>query len=211
MNKFHYSQFFEDTGEFKELFDSTETPWQALSNLELFIDNFEKVYEGKGYTKLRDGVFIGRDVEIDGTALIKDKAIIGHNSKIGHAAFVRGNVLIGENVNIGHGTEFKHSITLSNTAIAHLNFVGDSILGSNINISGGTIIANTRLDKEEVKIKDGEVRIGVGTNKFGCLMGDGSFIGANSVTNPGTVLSKQTRVFPLVSVSGTHLKPSTIK
>lgn len=210
-NKFHYTNFFDKTEILESLFSRTQYPWEALSLIESFIDDFENKFQDLGYTKLREGVYFGKNVEIDPTAKIQDKAIIGHNSIIGHAAYVRANCLIGDNVNVGHATEVKHSIILNEAKLAHLNYIGDSIVGNDCNISGGATLANWRFDKKIVTVKDGNNRIETGTDKFGSIIGDHSFIGAGAVINPGTVLSKETIVFPLVSVSGSHLTPSTIK
>lgn len=209
-NQFHFSNFFEDTGIFRDLFQKFEYPWQALIDIDNFIKNFETSHNPK-YKEISSGVFVGENVLIDEGAKIQGPAIIGSNSTLRFGAYLRENCLIGENVTIGHAVELKQSIVLSETSASHLNYIGNSILGKNVRIAGGAILANTRLDMQEVMVKDGDNRIGVGVIKFGCIIGDNSFVGANAVINPGTVLSKDTRVFPLVSASGTYLTPSTIK
>lgn len=208
---FYYSNFFENPGIFHELFEKCEYPWEVLREIPEFILNFDKYEASSGYTQLRDGVYVGRDVTIDDTARIQDGSIIGHGSSIGHAAYIRGGVLLGENVHVGHATEVKHSVILANTALAHLNYIGDSIVGSQVNVSGGATLANWRFDKQEVQVKNGEDRISTGMEKLGAIVGDKSFIGVNSVINPGTVLAKESLVFPLVSVKGTHLEATTFK
>lgn len=114
-------------------------------------------------------------------------------------------------MHIGHATEIKHSIVLSNTALAHLNYVGDSILGSGVNLSGGATLANWRFDKKDITVRGEGFEIPTGMEKLGSIIGDESFIGVNAVINPGTILSKKTLVFPLVSVKGVHLDRETIK
>ena len=115
-----------------------------MPNIKKYISEFKDSLLFDGYTETMEGVFIGRNVTIDNEARISGNAIIGHNTTIGHAAFLRGDVMLGDNVHIGHATEVKHSIILSSSALAHLNYVGDSIVGSNINISGGATLANRR-------------------------------------------------------------------
>lgn len=210
-NKFHYLNFFSEPGILKEFFDAHATLWEATKYIEDFIDKFENSFESLGYTKVREGYFVGKNVSIDESAKIDGKAVIGHNSRIGHSAYLRGGVIILDDVHIGHATEVKHSIVLAKTALAHLNYVGDSILGSGINLSGGATLANWRFDKKDITIKDGENSIDTHLEKFGSIIGDDCFIGVNAVLNPGTILAKKSLVFPLVSVKGAHLTQETIK
>lgn len=210
-SSFSYTNFFSDPGIYKELFEQFDYPWEALPSIEQFIESFKKSEHSKDFTEISENVFIGKDVTVDDTARISGGAIIGHNTIIGHAAFVRGGVLIGENVNVGHATEVKHSIILNGAKLAHLNYIGDSIVGSNTNVSGGATLANWRFDKKEVVIKNDSEGIPTHMEKMGSVIGDDSFIGVSAVINPGTVLAKNTLVFPLVSVKGTHLTSETLK
>lgn len=198
-------------GIFESLFEGHEYSWQALQEIESFISSFGNLPQSQEYKEIMQGVFIGKNVKIDSTAKIEGMAIIGHNSMIGHAAFVREGALVGENVKIRHAVEVKHSILLNSAQLAHLNYVGDSVIGCNVNLSGGAITANTRLDLAEVKIRDGENIISTGLLKLGSIMGDGCFIGAGCVTNPGTVLGRNCKVYPLASVRGTYPQDSRIK
>lgn len=208
---FLYTNFFSDAGIFTELFEQFEYPWEALPNIEQFISTFTKSEHFSDFTEISPNVYVGKNVTIDDTARISGSAIIGHDTIIGHAAFVRGGVLIGENVNVGHATEVKHSIILNGAKLAHLNYIGDSIVGSNTNVSGGATLANWRFDKKEVMIKTEGEGIPTHMEKMGSVIGDDSFIGVSAVINPGTILAKKTLVFPLVSVRGTHLTPETLK
>lgn len=208
---FSYTNFFSDPGIYLHIFEQYEYPWEALSNIEQYIMSFKKSEHFSEFSELSPNVFIGKNVVVDDTARISGPAIISHNSIIGHAAFLRGGVLIGENVNVGHATEVKHSIILNSAKLAHLNYIGDSIVGSNTNVSGGATLANWRFDKKEVLIKDDKEGIPTHMEKMGSIIGDDSFIGVSAVINPGTILAKNTLVFPLVSVKGTHLTPETLK
>lgn len=193
--------FFLDLSSFehKDLFQ-VENVWEVLSRIGEFIKNShgEKVVIGEGTT-------------VEEGALVKGPAIIGKNCFIAHGAYVRENVILGDNVKIGHATEVKNSIILNNTNISHFNYVGDSLVGSNVNFAGGAITANFRLDGANIIIKhEGEI-YETGLTKFGAIIGDNSRIGVNSVLNPGTILSKNSKIFPLTSVVGVHLNEETIK
>lgn len=210
-NPFYYSNFFSNTGIFEELFQKCDYPWQVMPMIGDFILNFEQTKYFEGFTKISDKVYVGKNVEIDDTARINGGAIISSNTTIGHTAFIRGNVLFGENVHVGHATEVKHSIILENSALAHLNYIGDSIVGGDNNISGGATLANWRFDKKIIEIKNGETRISTNMDKMGGILGDNCFIGINAVINPGTILAKNSLVYPLVSVRGTHFDPQIFK
>lgn len=210
-NQFHFSHFFSDNGIFGQLFDSTIYPWEALKNVDEFIKNFKNSPFFSEFEEISENLYIGKNVEIDSDAKIVGGAIICNNATIGHSAYLRAGVLIGEGVHVGHATEVKHSIILSGSKLAHLNYIGDSIVGSNVNVSGSATLANWRFDKKEIEIRDGELKISTGMEKFGGIIGDDSFLGVNAVLNPGTVLGKKTLVYPLMSVKGVHVAGETIK
>ena len=194
-------EFFFDLSSFehKDLFQ-VENVWEILSNISSFIKN-----------KSSQVVTLGEGTVVEEGALIKGPAIIGKNCFIAHGAYIRENVILGDNVHIGHSVELKNSIILNDTHIAHFNYVGDSIIGSDVNFSAGAITANFRLDGASIKIKNGEEEIETGLTKLGTIVGDTSRIGVNSVLNPGTILSKKSKVFPLTNVFGVHLNEETIK
>ncbi len=188
----------------KDLFNSNHSVWEALKKLDLYID--KKLAEAQ-----KETIVIDPTSTIQDTARIEGKAVIGKNCIIGHGVLLRNGVVIGDNVFIGHGGEIKHSIILNDTSIGHLNYVGDSVIGNNVNISGGAIIANLRLDRAPVKVKNEEILIDTGLEKFGAVVGDGVTVGVNAVLNPGTLLGKNSLVYPLVSVKGCHPEASIIK
>jgi len=192
---FDYKNFFH-----KEIFEKCIYPWEIIAQLDSYI---EKALGDRNMA-------LGEGSRIDESAKIEGKLIMGKNSTIADNVLIRGNCIIGDNVHIGHGVELKHSIVMNNTAIAHLNYVGDSIIGSNVNIGGGAIIANWRFDKKNIKIKL-EEEVDTGLEKFGACVGDLSSLGVNSVLNPGTIIGKKSLVYPLVSVFGVHAKESVLK
>lgn len=212
MDKFNSELFFDLSNfSFSDLFENIQYPWEVLPKLETYISSQRIRLLNDGYEEISENVFIGKNVVIDDYAKIMGPAIIGHNSCLFHASYIRSNVIIGENVHIGHAVEIKNSIILDNSAIAHLNYIGDSLIGSSVNVSGGTIFANWRFDKKTVSVKIGQEFISTGFQKFGAIVGDNSMIGVNSVLNPGTILGKNTLVFPLASVSGFHSEGEVIK
>lgn len=197
-NFFNLSEF-----PYSPLFEGVEVVWKVLPKLAEFL-KFQTKNEPKN-------ILIGEGTVIEEGVLIKGTAIIGKNSFIGHGAYLRENCLLGENVRIGHGSEIKNSVILSGSTIAHLNYVGDSFIGNNVNVGGGTIVANFRLDGQSVKVKVKERIIDTGLLKFGAVVGDNCKIGVNAVLNPGTILGRNCLVYPLTSVVGVFEKGAIIK
>ena len=188
---------------FKEIFENIERPWDVLSKIEAFI-----VRSGvglSGFKKAQNKIFVGKNVEVDALAKIHGPALIGENSKVGPGVLLRGGVIIGENCNIGHGSEVKHSVLGNNTNVAHLNYVGDSIVGSEVNIAAGSVLTNYKngvYDLEVYAEIEGK-KVGTGLEKFGDLLADWVKLGSNVVTKPGTMVGKNTLVYPLSLISGT--------
>lgn len=195
---------------FKDLLDG-KTPWYSIANLKKYIEEIFSLKKLVPNYSASNPVFIGKNSSIHPSVEITGPAIIGNNCEIRHGAFLRDCCLIGNDVIIGHAVEFKNSIALNNSAVAHLNYIGDSIIGNNSNVSGGTILANYRLDKNNIQIKNGDERIDTDLLKFGSVIGDNSNIGVNCVLNPGTIIGKNTIVFPLKSVNGVYKENSIIK
>lgn len=139
------------------------------------------------------------------------KLLQGKNCFIALSVNIREGVILGDNVHIGHCVELKNCIIMNGTHIAHLNYVGDSIVGSDCNFGGGSMVANFRLDHEPIIIKYNGESIQTNLKKFGAVVGDSSQIGVNSVLNPGTILGKNCKVYPLVSVVGFHKESLMIK
>ena len=210
-NKFLNSIFFDSTNfAFSELLKD-RTPWESVSNILEFIEKLFAASKFAPNYKERLNVHVGEGTKIHPSVDIEDGAIIGKNCTISHGAFLRGGCIIGDNVHIGHAVEIKHSILLNNSAIAHFNYIPDSIIGLNVNISAGTIIADLRLDRQNIVIKTDSGNIDTGLQKFGAAIGDNSMIGAGSIINPGTLLGKGNVVYPLKSIKGVHEDNETLK
>ena len=154
-------------------------------------------------------IFIGAGSVVEPGALIRGPAYIGRNSQVRHGAYVRERVLVGDNCVVGHATEIKDSIMLDHAHAAHFAYVGDSIVGSHTNLGAGTRLANLKLDNTTVKIRLPDGVCDSGMHKLGAIVGDRVQIGCNTVTNPGTLLAPDCRVYALSSPRG-YYPPGTI-
>ena len=204
VNKFNIKtkELFEIVPEYlKPYFDEAEYPWEILPKIkEICGKILEKGLEG--YTILEEGILVGRNVKIAKTATINPPAIIGHDTEIRPGAYIRGNVIVGEQCVVGNSSEFKNCILLDRVQNPHYNYVGDSILGFYSHMGAGSITSNVKSDKTLVVVKcDGE-EIETGLKKFGAMLGDHVEVGCNSVLNPGTVIGRNTNIYPLSPVRG---------
>jgi NDP-sugar pyrophosphorylase family protein len=179
---------------FSQLFDAYDGqhPWHVTEDLAVIL---KSVTLGDDY-ELQGTVFVHKSAAIEQNVTMKDIVIVGPGSFIGANAYLRGPVFIDENVKVGAGCEIKQSIIFSNSAVAHFNYIGNSIIGSNVNFEAGSVAANhynERAIKNISVLLDG-VRTATGVTKFGSLVGDDCKIGANAVLSPGTILQKGTVV-----------------
>lgn len=168
----------------------TKMPWEITDNLDAIIIDLIGTC-GNDYI-VNDGVAMHKTAVIEQNVILKPPVIIGEKVSIGANAYVRGPVLLDKGVHIGAGCEIKQSMIFSDTAIAHFNYIGNSIIGSNVNFEAGAVAANHFNEREDKIISvviDGKL-INTGVKKFGALVGDGCRIGANAVLSPGTILSK---------------------
>ncbi len=159
-----------------------------------------------------DAVFIGPGAVLEPGALVKGPSIIGAQTEFRQGAYVRGKCIVGARCVVGHTTEMKSSILLDGAKAGHFAYIGDSILGKDVNLGAGTKLANLRIDEQTVSVTAHGTHIITNLRKFGAMIGDHVEIGCNAVTNPGTVLGKSCRVFPLTSVRAGYYEPnSTIR
>ncbi|NCU37705.1 LpxA family transferase [Candidatus Saccharibacteria bacterium] len=169
-------------------------PWILLTDLEAEIKK-QLSQIGDEYV-ISDDVAVHKAANVDPTATIKAPAIISAGCFIGPHTLLRGGVYLHEGVSVGPSCEVKHSIVGSNSTFAHFNFLGDSVIGARVNFEAGAITANhynERKDKMIHALVDGKP-IETGVTKFGALIGDGTKVGANAVTSPGTILAKNSVV-----------------
>ena len=193
----------------KELFENNEYPWQILPKIKEIIE-FHLKNGLEGYHQYSDNVLIGDNVSIAKTATIVGPAIIGHNVEIRPGAYIRSNVIIGDNSVIGNSTELKNAILLQRVQVPHYNYVGDSILGNHSHMGAGSICSNLRSDNKAVVIH-ADKDYSTGLRKVGAFIGDNADIGCGSVLNPGTVIGKNTQVYPLTMTRGTYPSNSIVK
>lgn len=152
------------------------------------------------------GIVIEEGARVEPGVYIQGPVWIGPGCEIRHGAYLRGNIITGSDCVIGHATEIKNSIMLDRARAAHFAYIGDSVIGNDVNLGAGTRLANLRLDRCSVSLRiRGEI-VDTGLQKFGAILGDRVQTGCNSVTNPGTVLSKDSMINPCMSVSGVHLE-----
>jgi len=149
-----------------------------------------------------ESIFIDEDVIIESGTLIIGPCYISRESIIRHGAFLRGNVFLSERSVVGHATEVKNSIFLEGAAAPHFAYVGDSILGRNVNLGAGVKCANLKLNRKEIILDIEGEKVKTGLIKLGAIIGDNVQIGCNTVLNPGTVISKNAIVYPSLSIGG---------
>lgn len=184
-----------------------QTPWEIVGKIETIVRDLTKQLPTEEY-KISDDVAVHVTARIDPTATIKGPAILGKNCLIGPYTFLRGGVYVGENSIIGFCSEVKTSLIFVDSAITHLNYVADSIIGSGVNLEAGVVLLNYFNERSDKKISvkiDGEI-IQTDTEKFGALIGDGCMLGGNAALSPGTILGPRTIVKRLELVEQVHGK-----
>ena len=177
-------------------------PWQILDELGEAIIELSRSLDRAEYEERGEGILVSKSAKIAPTVSLSGPCIIGHRSEIRHCAYLRGSVLVGEDCVVGNSTELKNCILFDHVQVPHYNYVGDSILGFGAHLGAGAITANLRADRARVVVGIGDERLDTGRRKLGALIGDGVEIGCGSVLNPGTVIGKNARVYPLTSVRG---------
>lgn len=176
-------------------------PWEALGGIKDFIIEAGNSLKGEEYIRLSEDVWVHKSAKIAPTAFLGGPCIVGENTEVRHCAFIRGSALIGKGCVVGNSTELKNVILFDGVQVPHYNYVGDSILGHKAHMGAGSITSNVKSDKTLVTVK-GEKIIATGLKKFGAMLGDFVEVGCNSVLNPGTVIGRNTNIYPLSCVRG---------
>lgn len=193
----------------KSMFSSCKYPWEMLCGLKEYIASL--MLSGiPGFKMIDHMVLAGDGVSIHPSAVIMPYTIIGEGSEIRPGAFIRGSVVTGKNCVIGNSSEVKNSILLDNVQIPHYNYVGDSVLGNYAHMGAGAVCSNLKSDGKNVVIH-GDTPIKTSMRKIGGIIADGADIGCGCVLNPGTVIGKNTRVYPLTSLRGVYPPDSIVK
>lgn len=185
-----------------KIFEEVVYPWEVLAKIEEFIIELGNTLKPEEYNKVGEDIWIAKTAIVAPTAYIKGPAIIGKNAEIRHCAFIRGKVIVGEGAVVGNSTELKNVILFNKVQVPHYNYVGDSILGYKAHMGAGSITSNVKSDKKLVVVKKGSEEIKTELKKFGAMIGDNVEVGCGSVLNPGTVIGRNTNIYPLSSVRG---------
>ena len=195
----------------KDIFEGCLYPWEVLPKIKDFIINLGESLNKEEYDKVGENIWIAKSAKVAESAYINGPAIIGKNAEVRHCAFIRGNAIVGENAVVGNSTELKNVILFNNVQVPHYNYVGDSILGYKSHMGAGSITSNVKSDKKLVIVKSEDEKIETGLKKFGAMLGDNVEVGCGSVLNPGTVIGKNTNIYPLSSVRGVVKENSIYK
>ena len=186
----------------KELFEGKEYPWEVLPEIGAFIKKLGASLDPEEYEYREGDIWIAKSAKVAPTACINGPAVIGKNAEIRHCAFIRGNAIVGEGSVVGNSTELKNVVLFNSVQVPHDNYVGDSVLGYKSHMGAGSICSNVKSDKKLVVVKNGEEKIETGLKKFGAMLGDHVEVGCGSVLNPGTVIGRNTNIYPLSPVRG---------
>ncbi len=185
----------------KEYLAGFEYPWQALKGIrDLILDLGARL--GDEYVEVSPLVWVHKTATVAPTAYLGAPCIIGAGTEVRHCAFVRGSALVGENCVVGNSVELKNVILFDNVQVPHYNYVGDSILGYKSHMGAGSLTSNVKSDKTLVTVKYGEEKLETGLKKFGAMVGDFVEVGCNSVLNPGTVVGRNSNIYPTSCVRG---------
>ena len=195
-----------------ELYDMTHTlaadylagfeyPWQALNGIKDLILTLGAEL-GDEYTEIEPTVWVHKTAKVAPTAFLGAPCIIGADTEVRHCAFIRGSALVGNGCVVGNSVELKNVILFDCVQVPHYNYVGDSILGFKSHMGAGSLTSNVKSDQTLVVVKKGAEAFETGLKKFGAMVGDHVEVGCNSVLNPGTVVGRNSSVYPLSCVRG---------
>lgn len=184
------------------LFEGLTYPWEALPLIKDFIIKLGKSLPTDVFEEVKENVWIAKSANVFPSAYINGPAIIDEEAEIRQCAFIRGNAIVGKKAVVGNSTELKNVVLFNNVQVPHYNYVGDSILGYKSHMGAGSITSNVKSDKTLVVVKDGKEEIETGLKKFGAMLGDHVEVGCNSVLNPGSVIGRNTNIYPTSMVRG---------
>lgn len=185
-----------------DLFDGKEFPWEVLPEISKFIIALGNTLDSDVYEKRGENIWIAKSATVAPTACVNGPCIIDEEAEIRHCAFIRGNAIVGKGAVVGNSTELKNVVLFNKVQVPHYNYVGDSVLGYKAHMGAGSITSNVKSDKTLVVVKAKEGQIATGLKKFGAMLGDNVEIGCNSVLNPGTVVGRESNVYPTSCVRG---------
>ncbi len=185
-----------------EMLQKYTHPWEALKDISSIIMELSETLDPNIYEKRGENIWVAKSATIYPNIYIAGPCIIGEHTEVRPGAFIRGNALVGNNCVVGNSTELKNVILFDNVQVPHFNYVGDSIFGYKSHTGAGAITSNVKQDKSLVTVNTAEGKTETHLKKFGAILGDHVEIGCNTVMNPGTVIGKNSRVYPLTMVRG---------
>ena len=211
----------EDPLKTTELFDLSHTlageylagfayPWEALAGISQLILSLGEALPQEEYSHPAPDVWVHHTAQVAPTAFVGGPCILGPKTEVRHCAFIRGSALVGEGCVVGNSTELKNVILFDGVQVPHYNYVGDSILGHRAHMGAGSITSNVKADKSLVVIH-GAQELPTGRKKVGAMLGDFADIGCGTVLNPGTVVGRNTNIYPLCAVRGVIPADSIVK
>lgn len=189
-------------------------PWEALKGISDYVKELGATLDKEMFEERGKNIWVAKSAKVAPTACLTGPLIIDEGAEIRHCAFIRGSAIIGKNTVIGNSTEIKNDIIFNNVQVPHYNYVGDSILGYMSHMGAGSITSNVKSDKSQVVVKDcydTKEEIPTGLKKFGAMLGDHVEVGCNSVLNPGTVVGRNSHIYPLSMVRGVVPENSIFK
>lgn len=192
-----------------KLFDGAEYPFEVLPKISDFIKELAKTLDPNIFEERGENIFIAKSAKVAPSASITGPCIIDEDAEIRHCAFIRGNAIVGKGAVVGNSTELKNVVLFDKVQVPHYNYVGDSILGYRSHMGAGSITSNVKSDKTLVVFNSPDGKIPTGLKKFGAMLGDCVEVGCGSVLNPGTIIGKNSNIYPLSSVRG-FVPPSSI-
>ncbi len=195
----------------RDLLESVTYPWEVFAKMDEYIMQTgpklpKDIFEQRG-----ENVWIAKSAKVAETACINGPLIVDENAEIRHCAFIRGTAIVGKGAVVGNSTELKCTLLFNGVQVPHYNYVGNSVLGYKSHMGAGSITSNLKSDKSLVSIVVNGEKMDTGLKKFGAILGDCVEVGCNSVMNPGTVIGKNTNVYPLSMVRGYVPKGSIYK
>lgn len=185
-----------------DLFEGATYPWEVLSKIKDYIIALGATLDEEKFEKCGENIWIAKSAKVAPTACLNGPLIVDEDAEIRHCAFVRGSAVVGKGAVVGNSTELKNVVLFNKVQVPHYNYVGDSILGYKAHMGAGSITSNVKSDKTLVVIKSVEGNIETGIKKVGAMLGDNVEVGCNSVLNPGTVIGRNSNVYPTSSVRG---------
>ena len=186
----------------KEYLEQFTYPWEALKGISDFIKKLGPTLDPEKFEQRGEDIWVAKSAKVAPTACLNGPLIIDEEAEIRHCAFVRGNAIVGKGAVVGNSTELKNVVLFNKVQVPHYNYVGDSVLGFKSHMGAGSITSNVKSDKTLVVVKNGEEKIETGLKKMGAMLGDHVEVGCNSVLNPGTVIGRNSNVYPTSCVRG---------